>query len=463
MTPLSPDMRSRLVEAYLGHRLNNHELVDLVKKAGEGAADLEDTFIDYSARATDWRGELPPGGLDKTLDTLGLKEQFAGLSEDKVWSGQDRALYRRLSQPDFDPPTEPPADPPTVLNADLVKTVENGFAAWDRDGNIRLELHELDYLMSGGYYGEKREIADDPVHASALTTVMRHYKLLGVGNPNDGDGVSMADLKSWVNDSALTQGGGAFSINFDYAQDLERSRAITTGKPLSSEAISPDNVFQGAVGSCVLLSTIIGTDEAGLRAMMSDYGNGSVQITFADGPTEIVNDPTLAERLHHSHGVNGERWPATIELAAAQRLAREGERSENGLRGAIEGIDPNFAIPALTGKPADQRSIDELTLAQTRELLQFAKAESGPVICGSRPVAKRDFINVEELHNGIVNGHCYSIKSFDAKADKVTLQNPWHRGEWKHGSDAVDDGVFEMPLKDFYSSFRWVTFIKREV
>lgn len=455
-------MRTRLVEAYLGHRLNNNELVDLVNRADEGAADLEDTFKSYSARPTDWRGEIAPGSLDKTLDTLGLKEQFAGLSEDEVWSGEDRALYRRLSQPDFDPPTELPADPPTVLNSDLSQTVENGFAAWDRDGNIRLERHELDYLMSGGYYGEKREIADDPAQASALATVMRHYNLLGAGNPNDGDGVSLADLKSWANDNALTQGGAAFSINSSYADNLERSQAIATGKPLSGEAISPDNVFQGVVGSCVLLSTIIGTDEAALRAMMSDNGDGSFKVNFADGPTETVIDPTLAERLHHSHGMDGERWPAIIELAAAQRLAGEGQRSENGLRGAIEGIDPNFAIPALTGKPADQRSIDELTLTQTRELLQFAKTESGPVICGSRPVANGDFINVEELHNGIANGHCYSIKGFDSKTDKVTLQNPWHRGEWKHGSDAVDDGVFEMPLKDFYSSFRWVTFAKRD-
>jgi hypothetical protein len=247
-------------------------------------------------------------------------------------------------------------------------------------------------------------------------------------------------------------------VNASYEESLTRARSIEPGQGIETEAISGENIFQGVVGSCVLLSTIIGTEPQDLREMLTDQADGSFKVTFADGASEIVADPTLAERLHHSQGANGDRWPAIFELAAAQRLVGEGKRTEDGLRGAIEGIDPEFALPAFTGRPADKRSIDELTLAQTRDLLEFATSAGGPLICGSRPTAKGNFINVEELHNGIANGHCYAIKHFDKSKDTLMLQNPWHKGEWMFARDGCDEGVFEMPIKDFYASFRWVAF-----
>lgn len=457
MIRLSPDINNRLTEAYLGHRLNNAELVELVNRAARGDK-LEDTFLAFSARETDWRGPVSPETLEKSLEILGLTEQYRNLSETRPWSAEDRAVYRRLSRPEFDPPTEAAADPPAPLDPRLVTSVEENFSQWDRDGNIRLERQELDYLMGGGAYGEKRDVADDPVNAVTLATLMKHHNLLSSAVPTDGPGVSLGDINAWA---PLPGNLAAANVNFSYSMYLEKAYSLH-GNPVSEQQLSPEHVFQGVVGSCVLLSTIIGSEASDLKAMISEQGDGAVQVRFADGPTELVSAPTLAERLHHSQGLNGDSWPALFELAAAQRLVGEGKRPQDGLRGAIEGIDPEFAIPAMTGRPADRRSIDELSLAQTRELLVWAKAEKGPVICGSRPVANGDFINVEELHNGIANGHCYSIKSFDAKTDTVTLQNPWHKGEWKHANDGVDDGVFEMPLKDFYSSFRWVTFAKRD-
>jgi hypothetical protein len=185
---------------------------------------------------------------------------------------------------------------------------------------------------------------------------------------------------------------------------------------------------------------------------------GSYDVQFPDGKKETVREPSLAERLFHSHGVDGERWPAILEIAAAQRLLEEGGQTKDGLRGVIEGIDPEFALPAMTGRPALRSSLDEISPSQTRELLRQGLSSGGPVICGSRPAANGDFINVEELHNGIANSHCYSIQGYDPESDRVTLQNPWHKGEWKFAQDGQDDGVFEMPLRDFYASFRWVTY-----
>jgi hypothetical protein len=450
-----------MVEAYLGHRLNNHELVDLVRRSEDTPGSFDDSFSSYSARQTDWRGEATPKQVREALDSLGLTEKFEKLDEATVWSAEDRALYRRLSQPQYDPSTQTAPDPPTVLDAKLVEAAQSAFASWDRDGNIRLERQELDYLMSGGFYGEKLDIANDPEQAAVLATLVRYQDLLGSGKQDDGSGISQADLIAWAQPGSLSATGLMQAVNETYQEYRERASAPTS-QSLASEKIDSDHLHQGVVGSCVLLSTVLGKKASDLADMLADNADGTYQVTFPDGVKETVREPSLAERLHHSRGAGGDRWPALIEIAAAQRLIGEGKRTDDGLRGVIEGIDPEFAIPALTGKSADKRSIDDLTPAQTRDLLELACATGGPVICGSRPNANGDFINAEELHNGIANGHCYAVKSFDRTTDTLVLQNPWHKGEWKHGQDPTDDGVFEMPLKDFYTSFRWVTFAKSE-
>jgi hypothetical protein len=450
-------MRTRLVEAYLGHRLNNHELVDVMRRSQAGDQSALDTFNTYSDRQTDWRGEVASDQVNQAQEQLGLKEQFANLDDGKVWTAQDRAVYRRLSQPDHDPATQGPSDAPAVLDSRLAQTLGASFSSWDRDGNIRLERQELDYLMSGGFYGEKLDVANDPQRAAALATVARFHDLLSSGNPADGEGVSQADIIFW---SESSSGHAPMqAVNETYQEYLQRAHE-SSSRPLAEEDIVPDHLTQGVIGSCVLLSSLLGTEVNTLVSMMLAKEDGTYEVRFPDGAKETVREPSLAERLFHSHGANGDRWPAVIEIAAAQRLIGQGQRADDGLRGVIEGIDPEFAIPAMTGRAADKRSLDELTPEQTRDLLQEAMASGGPVICGSRPTASGDFINVEELHNGIANGHCYAIKGFDPATGTVELRNPWHKGEWEHGSDPTDDGAFEMPLRDFYASFRWVTFAK---
>lgn len=455
LSALPEATRKRLTEAYLGHRLNNHELVDLLRRAeSEGDGAVEDTFTLYSDRATDWRGELAPGQHDQALDALGLKAWFSALDQSKVWSAEDRAVYRRLSRPDHDPATDPPAAPATALDADLRTVVETNFSAWDRDGNIWLDRQELDYLLDGGFYGEKLEIANEPVQAAALATTLRHYSLLGSGRQG---AVSLSDLNSWTVRGDLVGTGAMAGVNETFKEYSERA-ARSESKPLDQERIDGQYLHQGVAGSCVLLSTILGTEASQLQQMITAGDQpGSYRVSFPDGTEETVLEPTLAARLFHSHGFDGERWPAILEIAAAQRLAEEGKSSSEGLRGLIEGIDPEFAIPLMTGRPASRNSLDEISAEATRDLLAQAMAAGGPVICGSRPTANGDFINAEELHNGIANGHCYRIQSYDRDTDTVTLQNPWHKGEWSFAQDGNDDGVFSMPLPDFYCSFRWVT------
>ena len=450
---LPADPRQRMVVAYLGHRLNHSELVALTQK-GETSPTFEEDFSRLTERNSDQREVYTSEQLDDAWQTLGLKEQFAGLDETSVWSAEDRALHRRLSQPQHDPKTGDEALPPAALEPELASLLKENFDAWDRDGNTRLTADELDYLMTGGVMGEKLEIANDPQLAPVLTTLMRYDRLLGSAR-NDGDGITLADVEAWSSDAALKSTGTISLVNEAYAMYRTEAESAEVGQPLAQEQIAPELIQQGVAGSCVLLATLAGTSAEDLRSLVQDNEDGTHTVNFADGVSETISDPTLAERLYHSSGAGADRWPAIFEIATAQRVMSQGRRPE-GLRSAIDGISPELAIPALSGKPVQMTSLDEVTLADAREVLADAVANGGPVICGSRARALSDFINVEELHNGIANGHCYSVLGYERDSDLVTLQNPWHKGEWAFAQDGADDGVFEMPLRDFYASFRWL-------
>lgn len=439
--------------AFLGHRLSRAQVQDLLSQVELPQNEWDDTYQQATT------GTLKVGeeqGPAEVLDELGLSQRFQALTDDEVWSPRDRAIYRQVSKLDAQRRPEP-APQMGEGNPLFFRLLEENFENWDRDNNTRLELSELDFLMSGGFYGTAREVADRPETATALAVLRRHLEYVQSADPYDGAGVSRRDL--YLIEAASTEPLAQMKsmVSEDFQEYLEFSQAMVQRKLLSDEDIRPEAIQQGVAGSCVFLSTMVGLSAEELRAMVrpDPGGESSFTVSFPDGSEQTVSEPTVAERLYHARGNDQERWPAIFELAMAQKLYREVETHDSALRSAIDGIEPERAIETLTGRQADRRNLDEISVAQTREALLALTSRQGPVICGSRPAALTDFISEEELQNGIQNSHCYAILNFDAEGDSVTLRNPWGRREW-HYQDSPEDGVFEMPLRDFYSSFRWV-------
>ena len=276
--------------------------------------------------------------------------------------------------------------------------------------------------MSGGFYGEWAEDAQDLTRAATLATLRRYSEVIGAADPYDGEGVTQSDM--------LKLSQGTAWINEAFSGYLEQGPNFET-RPLASETISPAHITQGTVGSCVMLATLIGCSAnrswANYDLVQSD--EPVQRVTFPDGSQETVTEPTLAERFYHARGLEGERWPAVLEKAMGQKLFHEKRSGERSLRSAIDGIEPERALEILTGRGAVKMSLDEMSPQQVRQQLAELVKRGGPVICGSRPRALGDFISVEELHNGIVNSHCYAVVGFDGET--VTLRNPWHRKEWQ--------------------------------
>lgn len=149
-----------------------------------------------------------------------------------------------------------------------------------------------------------------------------------------------------------------------------------------------------------------------------------------------------------------------MEIAMGQRLFKAKPASDGSFRTSINGQPVETTIAALSGYPSKRYSLDSQTPNQVRALLTELSKVGGPVVCASRSVGGADdsAITVESLKNGIANNHAYTLRDvrYDPSTDMVSLRNPWRRGEWTIKPDGVEDGKFQMPLLDFYSSYRWV-------
>jgi len=60
---------------------------------------------------------------------------------------------------------------------------------------------------------------------------------------------------------------------------------------------------------------------------------------------------------------------------------------------------------------------------------------------------------------GLGYGHAYSVIAYNAKADKVTIWNPWGNTFTPKGPDGLEHGyktergIFQVPLHEFYHHF----------
>ncbi len=430
------DVRTRIREAYLAHRLNHSELVRCVRNP-----QLLDEFRDP---ANDTRVPYTHEELRQAWQSTGLQEQFAGLSSDRVWSPYERALYRRLATPDNDECVSVPSAGPG--RGKMVETTLASFDRWDRNADTLLTPADLDWAMAQPDLSAEEQ--------SALALLRGRYPSLGAVYPGDGDGVSRRDL----NQFAQLGSPGTAAVLEDYDKLLETARTMGPAGPVEGEVKEPLEIFQGKQGACVLLSTAAGLEPAAFNGMFSTEGDGAARVNFKDGDYEIVNDLTPAERLYHAHTADGGRWPGLLESAVAQRLFRKNRPEDGSVRSAGDGVPVQEAFLVLTGHEATQSALDELTPNQTRELLKKVTTTPGPDICGTRPepiLRDRLEYDVEELHNGIANSHAYTVMGYDPASDEVVLRNPWHRQVWVNAKDD-GSGIFSMPLPQFYASFRWV-------
>lgn len=58
--------------------------------------------------------------------------------------------------------------------------------------------------------------------------------------------------------------------------------------------------------------------------------------------------------------------------------------------------------------------------------------------------------------DGLVAGHAYSLLGVNESTQRIILRNPWGNEMYTGpGSDQTNDGIFEVPVDTFKTSFPW--------
>jgi len=342
--------------------------------------------------------------------------------------------------PQAQPPAAGPAaggaPAPAGPNADFLRDARAGFNGWDADGNGRLSRAELDTAM------RNPEVRGN--NALALANLRRSYGQL-TGLNDDGEGISVTDLDVYGRGGENPAIG---SISGEYA--TMRTRGTGSSRLIEGERPDPQQIRQGSLGTCNLLSVIGGLSSAEIQRMITQRPDGQYTVRFADGREFTVPQPTEAERAYHS-GANG-HWPAVLEQAYGQRLAADNPGADP--RSSLDGLSVEDALRAFTGRDARRVQFTEVgmgdALRATREALTH-----GPVVAGTMPVGVE-----QALHPGVVPGHSYSLVGIDDQG-MVTLRNPWGQGEPWGALDGRDDGTFQMPFDQFYTNFGGLAYAPR--
>lgn len=234
--------------------------------------------------------------------------------------------------------------------------------------------------------------------------------------------------------------------------------------------IDAQDIFQGALGDCYLLSAISSIAENPQRIMRllrqqqrSPKGAYAVALCISGQfETFYIDDlvPVNGDRVSLCHSDIGELWAILIEKAYA--------KAYGGYWNIGNGGFSSKTLRDLTGAPTENITWREAGEAA----LVFDRIINGDqmkyiMCCGSKGSGEA------KLGNGIIQGHAYTLQSgFKLpNGDRVLkIRNPWGKGEWtgdygdksskwtpqlkqQLGWKDVDDGWFYMPIEDFLREF----------
>jgi hypothetical protein len=195
-------------------------------------------------------------------------------------------------------------------------------------------------------------------------------------------------------------------------------------QPLFANGIKPDDVKQGQVGDCYFLSTLaaIANEQPNyLEDMFIDNGDNTFTVRFFNkGVADYVTvDRYLPKAWWGAAYANAsqEMWVALAEKAYAQLAESGWSRSATSTNSytSISGGWMSWVIPQVTGMSVGGKYVSTSSLTKDR-LIELSN---------SNKLLTVGFVYGTVEADGIVNGHAYTITSYDAATNKFFLRNPW--------------------------------------
>jgi len=260
------------------------------------------------------------------------------------------------------------------------------------------------------------------------------------------------------------------------------------------DGIAPGDVRQGAAGDCYYLSTLASVADTHpelIENAIQDNGDGTYTVTFhvppgfdalkALGPAGGLIEGSL---LGLGHRVGLDPKDRTVQVtvdgdvptsASGRNLYARQNGSENwvgimekayaklwGNYGAVgNGGTPSTAMYALTGKPVQAHALSPTgglgfkvgQLHPSAAKCDKVFAELKAATDAGHLVVANTYQSDSQAPQGLVTGHSYTVLGTSEHDGErfVQLRNPW--GHQEPGQDGKDDGVFELPIEQFLTSY----------
>jgi hypothetical protein len=199
---------------------------------------------------------------------------------------------------------------------------------------------------------------------------------------------------------------------------------------LFQNGTSANDIVQGAVGDCYYVATLASIAQEKpdyIQNMFTDNGDNTFTVRFYNnGVADYVTvDRYLPTRGNYAAyagwgggsvtSTSNELWVALAEKAYAQLAESGWSRTYSGTQNssytAIEGGWMDTVIRQVTGLSATSQSVGNMTQTQLINLVNSNQILTAGFVYGAG--------------YGVVNGHAYTITSYNPTNGTFHLRNPW--------------------------------------
>ena len=231
---------------------------------------------------------------------------------------------------------------------------------------------------------------------------------------------------------------------------------VGSGGSLYVDGISYDDVIQGSIANCYMVSaysSLAQQNPEAIKNAIKDNGDGTFDVRFFEkrggryAPVTVKVDSDIPVELgttakYGKARDTKEAWVTVLEKAYAQW--------KGGYETIGNGGNAGTVFEALTGKPPNWTSTTSATPDQLHSQLTTALARHKPITAGTHGKDS----GVDYTGTGVYAWHAYSLIGTSTENGEkfVQLRNPWGRSE--HGTDGKDDGIFKMKMGDFMRLYK---------
>lgn len=230
----------------------------------------------------------------------------------------------------------------------------------------------------------------------------------------------------------------------------------TVGASLFVDGVSYDDVVQGVIGDCYLvsaLSALAAQEPKAITDAITDNHDGSYTVRFFEvvddrGTTKpttvVVDDDFLVSRyqrqLYARGRTPGEIWGPLLEKAYAQWKGDYGAIGNGGLSAIV--------FTAITGKSSAVFHLSDLAPDQQAARLAAWLKAGHAITVGTR------FSGLGGPDNQVVGNHAYTVLSVTDcdGTPTVRLRNPWGV-RTDHNEPNKTGGEIELPMAEFVKLF----------